>query len=225
MNMTTTNPVNYIINSICLPDRYPSIYQCSICLENLNQNDESDPQKTCETNCFHTFHIDCIKQWSLLSHTNCPVCKSISISLQPIKFRTEDDYKELQKDRINKLKKLTPDIYIDGLSFLSQEDENYIDDLSLEDLNTEIYISLRSAGDSFSSSEAHEYHINYHTRLEERIIEIEMIEREVDYLYNMHMGVREADYNPPPLLHILTPQTELIRIFTPIENNYELGLS
>ena len=210
----TTNIVEYIINSelICLPDRYPAIYQCSICLEILNQDEESNPQKTCETNCFHTFHIDCIKQWSLHGHTNCPICKSTSISLQPIQFRTEEQYKELQTVRINKLKITQP------VSLLSWEDNNYIDGLSLEDLNAEIYISLHGAGDSFSSSEALEYHINYHTRLEERVAEIESIERETDYIYNMHMGVRDADYIHRPLSHILT-RTELVRIFTPIENN------
>ena len=213
MNMTTKT-VESIINFelICLSDRYPAIYQCYICLENLNQDEESNPQKTCETNCFHTFHIDCIEKWSLYGHNNCPVCKSTSISLQPIQFRTEEEYKELQKVRINKLKITQP------ISLLSLEDNTYIDDLSLEDLNAEIYISFHGAGDSFSSPEALEYHINYHARLEERVAEIESIERETDYLYNLHMGIQDADYIHRPISHILT-RTELFRIFTPIENN------
>ncbi len=200
-------PVEIIYNDIIPANNYPTEFTCMICLE-IMQN----IYDFCESECLHTFHTDCIKQWLSHGHDNCPVCKSISISLQPIQFRTEEQYKELQTVRISKLKITQP------ISLLSWEDNNYIDGLSLEDLNAEIYISLHGAGDSFSSSEALEYHINYHARLEERVAEIESIERETDYLYNMHMGVRAADYVHRPLSHILT-RTELIRIFTPIENN------
>ena len=92
MNMATDNVD--INNTIYLEDRYPAIYQCSICLENFTQDDESDPKKTCETNCFHTFHIKCIKQWAVYGQ-NCPFCKQYIHSLHPLQFRTEEQYLKL----------------------------------------------------------------------------------------------------------------------------------
>lgn len=207
----TTDNVEYIINSeiICLPDRYPALYQCSICLANFSHDEESDPKKTCETNCFHAFHIDCIKQWSSYGNSNCPFCKQYIHSLNPVQFRTEEEYKEIQRGRSL--------ISLQVNTYLSQEDNIYIDNLSLEDLNAEIFISIRGAGDSFPSVEAYEYHINYHMRLEERAAQLDSIERETDYIYNMHMGIQDADYIHRPPLHSLT-RSQLERLFTPIEN-------
>ena len=209
MNMSDPS-ANTIINSLNIssdipPNNYPTEYTCMICLDTMQ-----NISLFCESECLHTFHTDCIKQWLSHGHNNCPVCKSPSISVQPIKFRTEEEYVKIQRMRESKLK-LTQSVS----HLLRLEHNTYIDSLSLEDLNGEIFISLRSAGDYFYSSQAYEYHINYHMRLEERVAEIESIERETDYLFNMHMGVRQQDYTFLPQSHSLT-RLELERIFTPV---------
>ena len=56
--------------------------QCSICLENYVNGDESIALP-----CIHIFHVNCIKTW-LTDHNNCPICKI------EIKYEMEDFEKD-----------------------------------------------------------------------------------------------------------------------------------
>ena len=44
---------------------------CAICQDDYKLN-----QKCGITNCYHSFHMDCLKPW-LLEHRDCPLCRSI----------------------------------------------------------------------------------------------------------------------------------------------------
>ena len=84
-----------IINNssvICLPDRYPYEYKCMICLDDI---DEDNLIKMCETNCVHQFHIDCLQQWKSYNNS-CPYCKQCICDVYPLRFRTEEQYVQLQ---------------------------------------------------------------------------------------------------------------------------------
>ena len=192
INMGEDEDEDYIVyKDHCIPTgNYPSEYICMICLDKFHPS-----KNTCESECLHTFHVECIKKWLSFGHDNCPVCKLESISLQPIEYRTEEKYKEIHRERLLKQVVAEDAITAEAIAtIVSVEDNNYIDSLSLDELYAEIYIHRRGANDGFSSEEAHEYHINYQTQLEERAAQMESIDREGDYLFNMSMGVRAEDY-------------------------------
>lgn len=45
-------------------------YKCSICLEEINENDEIGIFQFCP----HIYHFNCINQWCTISNS-CPLCK------------------------------------------------------------------------------------------------------------------------------------------------------
>jgi hypothetical protein len=68
-------------------------YQCSICLENINDNDEF------KTHCNHYFHKNCIHTWYEQS-PNCPNCRGDIYSIL-----SSDDFIMRMTDKIQKMKK------------------------------------------------------------------------------------------------------------------------
>lgn len=84
---------------------YPSIYQCSICLDELVNSSENPPdrEKWCETDCLHPYHRECINNCIINGEDYCPSCneKQISIkdNLSDLVFRNWTEYKTHQRTR------------------------------------------------------------------------------------------------------------------------------
>ena len=82
-----TEPDSSVI--LCLSNRYPSEYNCMICLDDIEES--NDLAKMCETNCLHHFHIDCLQTWKSYN-MSCPSCKQYIYDEYPLRFRTEEQY-------------------------------------------------------------------------------------------------------------------------------------
>ncbi|CAA7027183.1 unnamed protein product [Microthlaspi erraticum] len=61
--------------------------ECSVCLNEF----EEDESLRVLPNCNHSFHINCIDTW-LLSHKNCPLCRSPILLTQPRHQGTETNH-------------------------------------------------------------------------------------------------------------------------------------
>ena len=231
------NSVNNINNTI---ERYPPELQCMICFEELDVRFENR-NDTCETDCLHTYHSTCLIEWFKHGHTHCPMCNTRDISiindLFHIEFRTEAQYTQLVRERAANIalkdnnKGSVPDlVYSDDeddgdqhmpeIVYVGSHQENTIDDndfienLSIEDLRAEIFISIQGPSEPYQDPQLLINHINYHMRLEERLEVLEEMERETDYMFSMSMGIRAEDYHfPHERIQRLT-YTQLERLFS-----------
>jgi len=87
-HFTTTSP--YIVRNYSSQNRVirRELINCSICLENVNDNDKKS------LNCNHNFHRTCINTW-LREQNNCPLCrKSQSTREEEVSPSREDPFME-----------------------------------------------------------------------------------------------------------------------------------